>query len=125
SGTTGINSLRIYNPVKQGHDQDPTGVFTRRWCPDLADVPDQYLQEPWRWDGQADYPPPIVDVKQAAKAAREAIWSVRKEEGFRDEAARVLHKHASRKDPQRHFVNDRAPRKLRPANDSRQQSFDF
>ncbi|MFC0161152.1 deoxyribodipyrimidine photolyase [Mameliella alba] len=125
SGTTGINSLRIYNPVKQGHDQDPTGVFTRRWCPDLADVPDQYLQEPWRWDGQADYPPPIVDVKQAAKAAREAIWSVRKQEGFRDEAARVLHKHASRKDPQRHFVNDRAPRKRRPATDSRQQSFEF
>lgn len=125
SGTTGINTLRIYNPVKQGHDQDPTGAFTRRWCRELVDVPDDCLQEPWRWDGQIDYPPPVVDVKQAAKTARDAIWSVRQNEGFHDEAARVVRKHASRKDPQRHFVNDRAPRKRRPAGDSRQQSFDF
>ncbi len=47
SGTTGINTLRIYNPVKQGMDQDPTGVFTRRWVPELAAVPDALLQEPW------------------------------------------------------------------------------
>ena len=35
SGTTGINTVRIYNPVKQGYDQDPTGVFTRKWLPEL------------------------------------------------------------------------------------------
>jgi len=51
SGTTGMNTVRVYNPVKQGQDQDPDGVFTRRWCPELADVPDAHLQEPWRWDG--------------------------------------------------------------------------
>ena len=43
SGTTGINTIRIYNPVKQGLDQDPTGVFTRRWVPELAPVPDSFL----------------------------------------------------------------------------------
>ncbi|MFD1808590.1 FAD-binding domain-containing protein [Gemmobacter lanyuensis] len=48
---TGINTPRIYNPVKQGHDQDPTGAFTRRWVPELASVPDAFLQEPWRWPG--------------------------------------------------------------------------
>ena len=125
SGTTGINSLRIYNPVKQGYDQDPTGAFTRHWCPELAEVPDAFLQQPWRGEARAEYPPPVVDVKQAARTARDAIWSVRKGAGFGDEAARVVRKHASRKDPQRHFVNDRAPRKRRPAADSRQQSFDF
>ena len=36
SGTTGINSLRIYNPIKQGLDHDPDGSFIRRWCPELA-----------------------------------------------------------------------------------------
>ncbi|MEM8581506.1 MAG: FAD-binding domain-containing protein, partial [Pseudomonadota bacterium] len=51
SGTTGMNIVRMYNPVKQGHDQDPTGVFTRRWVPELADVPDAFLQEPWLWQG--------------------------------------------------------------------------
>jgi len=51
SGTTGMNTPRIYNPVKQGWDQDPTGVFTRRWLPELAAVPDACLQEPWKWSG--------------------------------------------------------------------------
>lgn len=127
SGTTGINTLRIYNPVKQGRDQDPTGAFTRQWCPELADVPDTDLQEPWSWAGQVAYPAPIVDVKQAAKAARDAVWAVRRGDGFAHEARRVVQKHASRKDPQRHFVNDRAKPRSKSATkpDDRQKSFDF
>src|SRR6056297_111586 len=107
SGTTGINTLRIYNPVKQGRDQDPYGTFTRLWCLELAEVPDSLLQEPWRWDGRLDYPAPVVDVAAAARTARDAVWAVRRKAGFADEARQVVRKHASRKDPQRHFVNDR------------------
>ena len=131
SGTTGINTLRIYNPVKQGLDQDPTGAFTRRWCPELADVPDPFLQEPWRWDSEGrvigrTYPRAIVDVAQASKQARDRIWSVRRDPSFGTAAARVVVKHASRKDKEGHFVNDRVPRKGRTATpDARQQSFDF
>ena len=135
SGTTGMNTVRIYNPVKQGKDQDPAGTFTRRWCPELATVPDQYLQEPWRWEGAGGvlgrtYPKPIVDVTDAARLAREKVWAVRRGGAFRDEARRVIDKHASRKDSQGHFVNDRAPRTPRkagvsPAKDSRQMGFDF
>jgi len=131
SGTTGMNTVRIYNPVKQGFDQDPDGTFTRRWVPELADVPDAYLQEPWRWPecarllGRA-YPEPIVDVKQAAREARERVWAVRKSADFREEAERVVDKHASRKDSAGHFVNDRAP-KARPGKpaDTRQQDLDL
>ncbi|MEJ6403976.1 FAD-binding domain-containing protein [Yoonia sp. 2307UL14-13] len=125
SGTTGMNTIRIYNPIKQGHDQDPTGVFTRRWVPELADVPDAYLQEPWKWE-DADtlaYPAPIVDVTAAAKEARYRIYAVHRRDGFRAEAARVIDKHASRKDPRGHFVNDRDPR--RKTRDQRQGAFDF
>ena len=102
SGTTGMNTVRIYNPVKQGYDQDPTGAFTRRWLPELADVGDEYVQEPWRAPnarhvlGRA-YPEPVVEPAAAAKAAREAVWAVRKGPAFRDEAQRLLVKHASRK----------------------------
>ncbi|KNG95096.1 FAD-binding domain-containing protein [Pseudaestuariivita atlantica] len=120
SGTTGINTLRIYNPVKQGGDQDPTGVFTRRWVPELAEVPDKYLQAPWGWEeaeGLA-YPPPVVDVVEAAREARGRIWAVRRGPEFRAEADEVVRKHASRKD--RHFVNDRAPRKRAAKRDGRQ-----
>ena len=106
SGTTGINTPRIYNPVKQGHDQDPAGLFTRRWLPELKVVPDRYLQEPWLWDGNAAYPAPVVDVKDAARHARAAIWAVRREAGFRETAAKVVKKHASRKDRSGRFVRD-------------------
>lgn len=47
SGTTGIDRLRIYNPVKQSQDQDPDGVFIRRWVPELAAVPDARIHSPW------------------------------------------------------------------------------
>ena len=127
SGTTGMNTVRIYNPVKQGHDQDPDGVFTRRWLPELAAVPDRFLQEPWRWEGAGSlrYPPPIVDLAEAARHARDRIWGLRKGGAFRAEAARVIEKHASRKDTQRHFVNDRAPRPRKPKGDARQMGFEF
>ena len=47
SGSTAINTIRIYNPVKQGQDHDPNGCFIREWCPELASLPDVYLHEPW------------------------------------------------------------------------------
>ncbi|WP_424967796.1 deoxyribodipyrimidine photo-lyase/cryptochrome family protein [Dinoroseobacter sp. S375] len=124
SGTTGMNTVRIYNPVKQGHDNDPAGVFTRRWLPELARVPDRYLQEPWRWDGAGQildrhYPAPIVDPKAAAAEARQKVWAIRTGAEFRAEAAHVVEKHASRKDPQGRFVDDRAPRKARRATATR------
>ena len=82
SGTTGFNVPRIYNPVKQGFDQDPTGEFTRFWCPELAAVPDAYLQTPWEWPEASSvlerhYPAPIVDVAASARAARDAIFGLR------------------------------------------------
>ena len=125
SGTTGMNTVRIYNPIKQGNDQDPDGVFTRAWVPELGAVPLRFLQEPWKWEqfGKLRYPAPIVDVAEAARHARQQIYGVRRGQGFRQEAAKVVHKHASRKDPDRHFVNDREPRRKKA--DPRQSAFDF
>lgn len=127
SGATGINTPRIYNPIKQGYDQDPDGRFTRKWVPELARVPDAFLQEPWRWEGAArlSYPRPIVDVPSAARQARDRISTVRRKTGFREAARNVADKHASRKDPQGHFVNDRAPRRKAVKRDPRQMGFDF
>ena len=99
SGTTGINTMRVYNPVKQGYDQDPTGQFVRRYVPELASVPDAFVHEPWRWDGAAAlaYPAPIVDNLGAAQAARQALSSVRKTKAHGPEADAIAHKHGSRK----------------------------
>jgi deoxyribodipyrimidine photo-lyase len=126
SGTTGMNTVRIYNPIKQGLDQDPTGAFTRRWCPELRDVPDAFLHTPWVWQDaprvlDKRYPAPIVDVAAAARAARDTVWAVRRGDAFQTEAAQIVVKHASRKTGTagRHFVNDRdRTRRAKPASDA-------
>ena len=99
SGTTGINTMRVYNPVKQGMDQDPTGTFVRAFVPELAAVPDAFIHEPWLWSGAASlsYPPPIVDHRVAAKAARDTLYALRKESGHKQTATDIANKHGSRK----------------------------
>lgn len=101
SGVTGINALRIYNPVKQGLEHDPQGRFTRRWLPELAGVPDEYLHEPWRWPGAGQllgraYPEPVIDPAAALRAARAAMARARAAPGFREAAERVAARHGSR-----------------------------
>ncbi|WP_170423865.1 FAD-binding domain-containing protein [Ruegeria arenilitoris] len=118
SGTTGINAVRIYNPVKQGKDQDPTGAFTRRWVPELSDIADPFLQEPWTAPNASDvigkrYPERVFDHLEAAKHARAQIWAVRRSPEFRSEAAQIQSKHGSRK---------RRPRKPNRAMQSAQLS---
>ena len=99
SGTTGINAMRVYNPVKQGRDQDPDGQFVRAYVPELASVPDEYLHEPWLWPGANGlaYPPPIVDHAVAGRAARDALYSVRRGMEHYQEAQAIVAKHGSRK----------------------------
>jgi deoxyribodipyrimidine photo-lyase len=72
---------RIYNPARQMASHDPSGTYVRRYVPELALVPDEYLAEPWTMpDGVQrlaacvigrDYPRPIVDHAQARRAALE------------------------------------------------------
>jgi deoxyribodipyrimidine photo-lyase len=37
SGTTGINTIRIYSP-KNSEDHDPDGIFIKQWLPELAEI---------------------------------------------------------------------------------------
>lgn len=102
SGTTGINAIRIYSVVKQGHDQDPTGAFVRRWVPELAAVPDGCLQEPWNFEGASRivgrlYPERIVDLKASTAEAKERIFATRRDAGFRAASDRIQNRHGSRK----------------------------
>ena len=41
--TKGINTTRVYNPMKQAQDHDPHGHFVRRWLPSCAASPDEYV----------------------------------------------------------------------------------
>ena len=107
AGTTGINTVRIYNPVKQGLDHDPAGEYVRRWVPELAGVPLAHLHTPWAMTPAEQeaagcvlgvhYPLPIVDHEQAAREARERVWGVRKGPGFRERADAIQERHGSRR----------------------------
>ncbi|HEX3690040.1 MAG TPA: deoxyribodipyrimidine photo-lyase [Solirubrobacteraceae bacterium] len=70
---------RIFNPSRQQERFDPGGDYVRRYVPELADVPDAYLTEPWTMPEEVqeqagcrigrDYPAPIVDHAQARREA--------------------------------------------------------
>jgi deoxyribodipyrimidine photo-lyase len=100
SGTTGINTVRIYSPIKQSRELDPDGVFIRRWVPELADLAGTALHAPWTLERAAngiDYPPPIVDHAAAVKAARDRIFAVRRGVDYGEEADAVQARHGSRR----------------------------
>ena len=95
SGSTSINTIRIYNPIKQGIDHDPEGTFIRQWCPELRDVPAIHLHEPWVLGG--GMPLPMVDVSESMQQAKDRIWAIRRSKGFDRHADAIQHKHGSRK----------------------------
>jgi deoxyribodipyrimidine photo-lyase len=109
SGVTGINAIRIYNPVKQALEHDPDGIFIRQWVPELAGVPVSALAEPHAMPPMLQqmygvqigvtYPLPIVNNVLAMRAARDRIWAVRKAPGTRAAARRVYDRLGSRKEP--------------------------
>ncbi|MEY8766607.1 MULTISPECIES: FAD-binding domain-containing protein [Francisella] len=102
SGTTGINSIRIYNPIKQSIDQDPNGEFIKRWIPELENVSDENIHTPWlEKHNSVDYPNPIVDEKQARKFAADNIYKIRKDSKSSQETKNIIKKHASRKKPRK------------------------
>jgi len=100
SGVTGINAVRMYNPVKQSVEHDPEGKFIRRYLPELRDLPDELIHEPWKADSPPrDYPPPVVDHEAAARAARQKMAPYWRGEEFRDQAREVFRKLGSRNRP--------------------------
>ncbi|MGB1023528.1 MAG: FAD-binding domain-containing protein [Paracoccaceae bacterium] len=106
SGTTGINTIRVYNPIKQGLDQDPSGVFIRRWVPELAQLSGDALHRPWLHPDAhgilgRTYPNPIFDPAARAKWAKDQIWAKRRAPDHEAGAVAVLTRHGSRKSPRK------------------------
>ena len=88
AGVTGINTIRIYNPVKQSQELDPDGEFICHWLPPLKVLPEELRHTPWQvtpleavmvgFELGTDYPKPIIDIESAAQQARDLMWAYRK-----------------------------------------------
>ena len=68
--------FRIFNPVTQGEKFDPDGHYVRRWVPELANVPNQWIHRPWEAPApllSKNYPRPIVEHAAARKRALAAL----------------------------------------------------
>ena len=116
SGTTGINTLRIYNPVKQGMDHDPEATFIRQWVPEIARLSTPEIHD-WGTNNflrpTADYPHPIVDHAEAVRLARQRFREIRTNANYKSESERVRQLHGSRN------LNKQAPKPSRKKNPSR------
>ena len=104
SGTTSINTNRIYNPIKQGKDHDPQGKFIKKWIPELKDISLDYIHEPWLLSTfnkeeyeQINYRRPIIDIQRSTKTAKDKIEEITKKDGYWDISKEIYLKHGSRK----------------------------
>ena len=105
SGTTGINTTRVYNPIKQAQDHDPYGKFVRRWLPHMRHVPDTWLFEPWLMPEpqknklalSGHIVEPLVDLASSTRESKQRLYARRKEPEIIKAKKAVIDKHASRK----------------------------
>ena len=61
TGTVADPYFRIFSPVAQGEKFDPQGKYVREWLPQLADVADNMVHQPWELGMLNPYVAPIVD----------------------------------------------------------------
>jgi deoxyribodipyrimidine photo-lyase len=105
AGQTGVNTIRIYNPVKNSIEHDPDALFIKKWLPQLQNIPSKLAHEPWKLSEMEqnlyqcelgkDYPYPIVDLDVTRKEAGVEIWSYRKQKDVQQEGNRILQKHTN------------------------------
>lgn len=78
--------FRIFNPVLQGEKFDRDGYYVRRWIPELAALPNEYIHQPWKAPKEMlhglgivlgrTYPYPIIDHSYARQRALHAYHSM-------------------------------------------------
>ena len=79
--------FRVFNPTSQGEKFDPHGNYVRKWCPELAKLPDKWLHQPHAAPDEIlraagleigkNYPHPVVSHATARELALEAFAQIK------------------------------------------------
>lgn len=74
---------RIDNPEYEGYKFDPNGEYVRRWLPELARLPTEWIHHPWDAPESvlqaagvelgSNYPLPVVEIEEAKARLRAAL----------------------------------------------------
>jgi deoxyribodipyrimidine photo-lyase len=86
-GADAAPCFRVFNPTTQGEKFDPHGDYVRRWCPELAKLPADWIHQPDKAPAAVlraagvelgrNYPRPIVSHAIAREVALEAFARIR------------------------------------------------
>lgn len=103
AGVMGINTIRVYNPIKQSKEKDSEAYFITTWIPALKKLPLPLIHEPWLMTDMEqimygftlgeDYPKPIVDIVKSGKTARDLLWQWKKRDLVQKEGYRIIARH--------------------------------
>ena len=103
AGTTGINMIRVYNPIKNSLEHDEQALFIKKWLPQLANLPLSFIHQPWLMTSMderlynfklgLDYPKPIIDLENDLRTNTDKLWAMRKNETVIAENKRMIATH--------------------------------
>ena len=88
TGADAAPYFRIFNPILQGEKFDSKGDYIKKWCPELKNIPNEFLHKPWEMPEELQkekniilgktYPLPIVKHEEARNLALKAFQDLKK-----------------------------------------------
>lgn len=96
TGVTGMNTIRVYSPMKQMADHDADALFITRHIPELQNFSATDIAS-FQARSLGAYPSPIIDFKAETKIMKDALYALKKSPAGRQAATQVYQKHGSRK----------------------------